>query len=125
MQGCIRADGAGVKDSINLILVAVMMAALLFGTGCQKDSARISDAEPIRHAQLNNGGYDKPGRSQPSAGMVRLASIESLEEMGSDSVATAAATEGATPAGGASEPAPGHPSAVPMSPGPAVPLRRQ
>lgn len=91
------------KNSINLILVAVLMAALLFGVGCQKDSARISDAEPIRYAESNNGGDYNVGRSQRSAGMVRLASIESLEEMGSDSLGTAAATEGATRAGGASK----------------------
>ncbi|MCK4851227.1 MAG: phosphatase PAP2 family protein, partial [Phycisphaerae bacterium] len=91
MQGCIRADGASTKNSINLIRVAVLMGALLFGAGCQKDSARISDGVAIRHAQLSNGGYDDVGRT---GGMVRLASLESLESMGRGLVGTVAATEG-------------------------------
>ena len=52
MQGCIRADGADRKGSIDLILAAVLVAGVLFfGAGCQKNSSRISDGAAIRHAE--------------------------------------------------------------------------
>ncbi|MBA7523925.1 hypothetical protein ES705_16062 [subsurface metagenome] len=103
MQGCIRADGASRKNSINLISVVVLTGVLFFGAGCQKDSARISDDAAIRYAGPGNGGHDKVGQSKQNGRMVRLASFESLESMGYDSAGTVAATEGVTGPGGVSK----------------------
>ena len=103
MQGRMRADGADKRVSIDLIWVAVLVGGLLFGAGCQKDSARISDDAAIRYAQLGNGGHDKVGPSQRSGQMVRLAGLESLESMAGSSVGLAAGNEVDTGPGGVSK----------------------
>lgn len=94
MQGCIRANRASRKHSINYILVGMLTGVLLFGPGCQTDSARRGEDSAVRSAQLSNDGYDNTGKSTQNGRKVPVENFDSLENMEGGSAGTMGANRG-------------------------------
>ena len=94
MQAHIWADRSSRKNSINSILIGMLTGALLFGPGCQTDTAKMRAQTSIRSAQLSNGENNAIVWSRKKDLMVPLGDFESSRSMGNSSFGTLAATEG-------------------------------